>query len=83
MIKKLGVNGMSSEDSDYDNPTSTILPPHCDRHESIFVVLQPIWRAQDLSFWLWNIDAYKRIQQAQGADTRGGVAAFRIHINEI
>jgi hypothetical protein len=74
MIQKLGVDGMSSDESDYGelarNPPARMRPPR-------YYVLQPLWRHPDLSAWLETFDVVYCILRRLSISRRGAYARLR------
>ncbi|KAH9480137.1 hypothetical protein JR316_0006734 [Psilocybe cubensis] len=77
IMQGLGLNGMSSEDSDY--PPSPDVPLRIPSQKQ-FVVLRPIWRAREITPWIHIFDllwAHRRDVQEDG---RGKQPVFRIRM---
>lgn len=74
MIQRLGVDGMSSDESDYGelarNPPARARPPR-------YYVLQPLWRHSSLSSWLETFDVVYCIIRRVGLNRRGAYARQR------
>ena len=74
MIQRLGIDGMSSDESDYGeltrNPPARTRPPR-------YYVLQPLWRHSSLSSWLETFDVVYCIIRRLGFRRRGAYARQR------
>jgi len=74
MIQQLGVNGMSSDESDYEelagNPPVQLCSPR-------YYVLKPVWRRSQLSEWLETFDMVYSIIRRVRLSRRGAYARQR------
>jgi hypothetical protein len=74
MIQRLGIDGMSSDESDYGelprNPPARMRPPR-------YYVLQPLWRHPDLSAFLETFDVVYCILRRLSISRRGAYARLR------
>jgi len=74
MIQRLGVDGMSSDESDYEelpgNPPVRLRSPR-------YYVLKPVWRHSQLSEWLETFDMVYSIIRRVRMSRRGAYARQR------
>lgn len=76
IIRQLGVDGMSSDESDYEelrsNPASRLRSPR-------YYVLNPQWRHPVLGQWLEVFDSVYHIRRRLGNELRGAYPRIRQH----
>ncbi|KAJ7716538.1 hypothetical protein B0H16DRAFT_1338941 [Mycena metata] len=63
MLERLGVDGMSSDDSDQE--TQDIR----DEHQTTYSILTPLWRASHLAAWLRIFDSVHNILRKSGSSS--------------
>ena len=77
MIRRLGVDGMSSDESDSEDALNVTSGSNLTRE---YTILQPVWRAQGLSDWLHVFDSIhilERRMRTLSSSVRGACPRLR------
>ncbi|KAH9486001.1 hypothetical protein JR316_0000064 [Psilocybe cubensis] len=77
MLQRLGIGGMSSDESDYEDEVEHGAVPSSGPAPR-YIVHQPAWRAASLSFWLQTIDSVQIILRKITGRHRGAFPRLRV-----